>query len=545
MTPAEQDFRWDGLAKPEMLSQVRFAIQGWGARAGLPADLMSSVTLAAYEAMANAAAHAYQDDQQAPLTVRVSRDAGTVTVVVADRGRWRFAASSGPGGRGLLLMEALAQELTVTRSEAGTTVEMRWSMPADRAELAAVEVTEGAERSTDEDRLREVAAINDTALARLDTDALAQEMLARVRELLGVDTATVLQYDPAAEDLIATASSGIEQEVRQGVRIPFGLGFAGTVAAKQKPMVIERVDETTVLNPLLWEAGLRTLLGVPMLIGGRLTGVLHVGSRVRRSFTERDISLLQMAADRLALAIEAHVSRAERAAASALQRSLLPSRLPSGPGFDFAARYVPSATLDVGGDWYDVFSLPEDRVGIVIGDVSGHGLAAAVVMGRLRSALRAYALDNDSPAVVLDKLDRKANHFEAGTMATVAYGVIDIAEHRLRLSLAGHLPPVIAVPGEPSEFVDALPDPPIGFALSTRPRRCQVVDLPPGALACFYTDGLIERRDQPIDDGLATLRRIMVASSAEATCATLMSRFIGNQSLGDDVAVLVVHRTGS
>ena len=155
-------------------------------------------------------------------------------------------------------------------------------------------------------------------------------------------------------------------------------------------------------------------------------GVLHVGSFAPRSFGEYEIGLLQLAADRLALATQAQISHAERAAATALQRSLLPSRLPVVPEFDFAARYVPSAELGVGGDWYDVFALPGDRVGIVIGDVSGHGLSSAVIMGRLRSALRAYALDNDSPGVVLDKLDRKANHFEAGVMATVAYGIIDL-----------------------------------------------------------------------------------------------------------------------
>jgi serine phosphatase RsbU (regulator of sigma subunit) len=152
-------------------------------------------------------------------------------------------------------------------------------------------------------------------------------------------------------------------------------------------------------------------------------------------------------------------------------------------------------------------------------------------------------LDNDSPSVVLDKLDHKANHFEAGAMATVAYGVIDLAENRLRLCLAGHLPPVIAVPGKPTEFVDLAPDPPIGFDLRTRPRRCQTVDLPPGALVCFYTDGLIERRGEPIDAGLKALLGIVTVDRADAACARLMARFVGTQSLADDVAVFVVHRT--
>ena len=393
-----------------------------------------------------------------------------------------------------------------------------------------------------EDRLHGMEAITDAALARLDIDQMSEEMLLRVRDVLQVDTATVLQYDPASDHLVVTASSGIEEEVRQAVRIPFGLGFAGTIAATRQPLIIDHVDETTVLNSLLWEHGLQTMLGVPMLAGGRLAGVLHVGSRAPRSFDEHDIEMLRLAADRFALATQAEMSHAERAAATALQRSLLPTRLPVVPGFEFAARYVPSATFGVGGDWYDVFALPRDRVGIVIGDVSGHGLASAVVMGRLRSALRAYALDNDEPSVVLAKLDRKANHFETGAMATVGYGVIDLATNRMRLSLAGHLPPLLAAPGQSAEFVDLAPDPPIGFDLRARPRRTHAVDLPPGASVCFYTDGLVERREASIDDGLALLPKVVCADRAEITCARLMARFVGTQSLADDVAVLVAHR---
>jgi serine phosphatase RsbU (regulator of sigma subunit) len=493
--PPEATFRWEGPAHPAALDEVRGAVQDWGERTSLPADLLSTVTQATCDTMAGAA----QDARR--LTVSISRGDTTVTSIVSD-----------------------------TAAEQGTTVHMAWLAPS---------------REDTEDRLHGMEAITDPALAKLGIEEMSQEMLVRVRDVLQVDTATVLQYDPASEQLIATAASGIEEEVRQGVRIPFGLGFAGTVAATQKPVAIDHVDETTVLNPLLWEAGLHALLGVPMLAGGGLMGVLHVGSRGPRAFGEQDIELLQLAADRIALCAQAEITQAERAAATALQRSLLPARLPVVPGFDFAARYVPSATFGVGGDWYDVFPLPGNRIGIVIGDVSGHGLASAVVMGRLRSALRAYALDNDSPSVVLDKLDRKANHFEAGAMATVAYGVIDLESHQLRLCLAGHLPPLVAVPGQDAELLDLAPDPPIGFDLRTRQRGCHTVDIPPGASVCFYTDGLIERRDVPIDDGLALLPKVVTADRAEITCTRLMARFVGTQSLDDDVAVLVAHRTHS
>jgi serine phosphatase RsbU (regulator of sigma subunit) len=166
-------------------------------------------------------------------------------------------------------------------------------------------------------------------------------------------------------------------------------------------------------------------------------------------------------------------------------------------------------------------------------------------MGRLRSALRAYALDNEAPEVVMDKLDRKASHFEAGVMATVAYAVVDPAASRLTLCLAGHLRPVLARPGRPSVFVDAAVDPPIGFSLRGRRRRSYVVEMPPGATVCFYTDGLVERRDRPIDVGLDELLAAVAAVPSEQVCAELMTEFVEGQPTADDVALLVMHRTES
>ena len=554
-TSDEPDFRWSGPADPDTASEVRRAVQGWAARTGLPAELADALTLASYEAIANAVEHAYAGGEPGLLSVRIGRDEDDVVAVVSDHGTWRAPRAESLRGRGLALMEAMAKEMTVTRTDGGTTVELRWTttlesgaaLPAELPATLVMPTAQQAEPGEEdvENRLHGIEALTDPALARIDTDAMTQEMLSRLCEVLTVDTATVLLYDRAAEHLLATASVGIEEEVRQGVRVPYGYGFVGTIAATRLPLIVDHVDPTTVLNPLLWKAGLHALLGVPMMAGGELMGVLHVGSRERRPFTEHDISMVELAAERLALAIQAQVARAEHAAANALQRSLMPGQLPVVPGYDFATRYVPSATLGVGGDWYDVFSLPGNRIGIVIGDVSGHGLAAAVVMGRLRSALRAYALDNDAPSEVLDKLDRKAHHFEAGAMATVAYGVIDLDAHQLQFCLAGHLPPVIAAPGRTSAFADAPADPPIGFNLRGRRRREHLVDLPPGGLVCFYTDGLIERSGQPIDRGLEVLPRIVSPDRAEAVCAMLMARFVGADSLADDVAVLIAHRVES
>ena len=335
---------------------------------------------------------------------------------------------------------------------------------------------------------------------------------------------------------------GAEQHLIRPTRIPLRSGLAGRVAANRRATVTDQVDAAAVESPL-WENGITTLLAVPMVAGGTFVGVLRVGAGGDRTFSDLDVHLIQVAADRLALAVQAHTTDAENNATTALQRSLLPSRLPVVAGLDFAGRYVPGADLGVGGDWYDVFELAGGRIGIVIGDVAGHGFPAAVVMGRLRSALRAYALDNDAPEVVLDKLDRKASHFEAGVMATVAYAVVEPTGGRLTLCLAGHLRPVLAVPGRPSVFVDAVVDPPIGFSLRNRRRRSRVIEIPPGATVCFYTDGLIERRERPIDAGLTDLLHAVVAVPSESVCRGLMAEFVEGQPTADDVALLVMHRT--
>jgi putative methionine-R-sulfoxide reductase with GAF domain len=399
-----------------------------------------------------------------------------------------------------------------------------------------------AEHGDAADRLRRIEAVTDSALAELNTEKLLGELLLRVRELLGVDTATVLLLDASARQLVASAAVGIEQEVRQGVRIPVGRGFAGRVAAERQPVIIDHVDESTVVNPLLWERGLRVMLGVPLLAEGSLIGVLHVGSVTPQRFTDDDIHLLQMVADRIALAVRTQVSMVERAAAAALQRSLLPPVLPSVPGLEFAARYVPGSDTGVAGDWYDVFTLPGDRVAIVMGDVVGHGLPAAVVMGRLRSALRAYALDMDDPGEVLNKLDAKANHFEYGAMATVSYAVVDEGYERVRLALAGHLPPILAEPDAEAVLVESPVGPPIGFP---HHRRYSTTTFPlcPGGLLAFYTDGLVERRDSLIDTGLELLRDMVTPAHPETVCAQVMSTLVGTRLAQDDIALLAVRRT--
>ena len=391
-----------------------------------------------------------------------------------------------------------------------------------------------------QDRLRDIQSITDAALSRLDREEFLAELLDRTRAVLEADTAAVLLLDYPAGQLIAAAAAGLEEEVRQGVRIPAGQGFAGRIAAERKPVVLDRVDHTTVLNPILMAKGIHALLGVPLIAAGEVIGVMHVGSLTQRKFTEDDIELLQLAADRAAVAVQSLTAEADRVAALALQRSLVPSALPHVAGMHLAARFVPGSGV-VGGDWYDVFTLPSGELCAVVGDVAGSGLPAAVIMGRMRSALRAYALESHDPAEILGRLDRKMQHFEPGALATVLCAVFDPDLERVHISLAGHLPPVLACPGRPAALVEVQPDLMIGVA-SGATRRVTSVDLVPGALLCLYTDGLVERRGELLDLGFARLCQAIEPSSPDLACVRIMGALIGSESVRDDIALLVLRR---
>jgi phosphoserine phosphatase RsbU/P len=401
-------------------------------------------------------------------------------------------------------------------------------------------MTSNAGRGPVEARLRDIQTITDTALSRLDDQDFLAELVERVKAVLGTDTAAVLLLDRSSGSLTATAAAGVEEEVHQGVRIPVGRGFAGRIAAERQPVILDHVDHSTVMNPILMAKGIRALLGVPMVARGRVIGVMHVGSLTPRQFTTDDIDLLQLAADRAATAVQSLTARADRVAATALQQSLLPSALPVVKGAGVAARYVPGQGV-VGGDWYDVFTLPSGELCVVIGDVAGSGLPAAVVMGRMRSALRAYALRTVDPGKVLDRLDRKMQYFEPGALATVMYAVFDRSLDRVHIASAGHLPPVIATAGQPGALADVPGGLMIGVDSGTR-RRVTTVKVPPGALLCFYTDGLVERREFPLDEGLDRLCQVVTAEPPEAACASVMTAMVGAEPTRDDIALVVLRR---
>src|SRR5437660_2824859 len=272
------------------------------------------------------------------------------------------------------------------------------------------------------EHLRRVQAVTDAALAHLTVESLLDELLTRIRQLLSVDTAAVLLLDENDSELVATAAKGIEEEVEQGVRLPVGAGFAGRIAATGKPVVLEKVDHGRVLDPLLLRRGIHSMLGVPLTVDGKVIGVLHVGTLNLRRFTDEDVELLQLVADRIALAVHSRRQHQHRMIAETLQRSLLPDRFPRMEGIEIAGLYRPAEGGMVGGDWYDVFVLGSDSLWVVVGDIAGRGLPAAIAMARLRNAVRAMAFVDEVPSRTVSHGNDLVLHFDPRVLANVLIG---------------------------------------------------------------------------------------------------------------------------
>jgi len=390
--------------------------------------------------------------------------------------------------------------------------------------------------------LEAVQRVTDAALAYLSTEDLLGALLDRMREILNVDTAAVLMLEHDGRMLRARAAKGIEEEVEQGVRLPVGRGFAGRIAAERRPITILDVDHADVLNPLLREKGIRSLLGVPLLVAGRVIGVLHVGSLTTREFTDDDRDLLQLAADRAALAIDHAELYEQRRLTEALQRTLLPQELGGFPGTAVAARYLPAAQgTSLGGDWYDLFPLGGGRVGIAVGDVVGHGLPAAALMAQLRTTLRAYALDGHGPAEVIDRLNRMLAFLRPATMTTAVYLTLDPEHEALEAVSAGHLPPLVVAPDGTASYLEVPAGVALGVTRGARYRQ-ESYRIEPGSTVVLFTDGVVEVRGESLDVGLERLRRLAERGhpSVAALCDGIIDEMVTDGRPADDVALLAV-----
>ena len=408
-----------------------------------------------------------------------------------------------------------------------------------RAEL---ERAARAEAEAVADTIQKIQRVTDAALEHLAMDDLLRELATHIADIVQVDSAAIFLRGEGEEHLTVGAIVGLGEDRDGSLLVPVGETFAGQVAEGRDPMVIE--DATAVLqDPLLQGTGVRAMLGVPLIVEGRVSGVIQVATVSERRFTREDESLLQLVADRAALAVEhARLYARELGIVETLQRSLLPESLPQVPGLLTAARYMPGGPgADVGGDWYDAISLDGGRLGIAMGDVVGHGIGAAALMGQLRNALRAYALDGNSPAQVVEKLDRLVQNLEAGRMATLVYMVIAPDLGSVEFSSAGHLPPLVLGPDGKAAYLEGGRTLPLGVMPSAEYPQADA-ELEPGSTIVLYTDGLVEERGAPIDRGLEALKAAVAGGpiEPEALCDHIVSLLLASRPATDDIAVLAV-----
>jgi phosphoserine phosphatase RsbU/P len=233
--------------------------------------------------------------------------------------------------------------------------------------------------------------------------------------------------------------------------------------------------------------------------------------------------------------------RREQEIAQHLQRSLLSGELPAADGLEVEVAYRPAeAGIEVGGDWYDAFWLEdEESVGFVVGDVVGRGLEAAATMGQLRSAVRALAATGIGPAALLDALDAYASRHKVGQMATVVYAQLELASGRLIYACAGHPPPVLVGPDGPPRFLLGGRSTPLDIYTEDHQRADAGCVLSPGSSLLLYTDGLIERRSETLDEGMARLLEHLGQSRPADGLAGVLVDALYDSDQGDDVCVLV------
>ncbi|WP_327396542.1 SpoIIE family protein phosphatase [Streptomyces phaeochromogenes] len=484
-------------------------------------------------------------------------------------------------------------ELLVSGTVPGSSERRHWSINLYRVHSGSGRPIGIAWLGTDITSRR--AAAREAAQARRNL-ALLNEAGARIGNSLDLETTARELLDVAVPGFCDLASVDLYQGLLAGDETPPGLAdgsaemrrvaYASAVSdapfiSGPEPVNVGAVHHYAFNSPFAdalrtarpqsvaaEEGGLiQSTLAVPMVAHDTVVGLVQF-SRTKGSepFGERDSSLAVELASRAAVCIDnARLYRREHERALILQRSLLPPGDPEASGLDIACRYLPgNAATEVGGDWFDVIELPGHRTALVIGDVMGRGLRAAVAMGELRTAVRTLALLDLEPAEVLSALDEIARGL--GTpggvqqstrgarqsrdadlsevyLATCVYAVYDSVTRRCTFANAGHLPPVIVEPGESALMLDVPPGMPLG--VGGEPFEEVEVELPEGALLALYTDGLVESRDHPLDEGLQAFVGALTdpSSPLEDVCDHILNTLDTHHG-EDDIALLMARVQG-
>ncbi|MFI7501505.1 SpoIIE family protein phosphatase [Streptomyces sp. NPDC049687] len=441
----------------------------------------------------------------------------------------------------------------------GPTGEMRWLSLSCRAEPATVDQPEQVlgvvtatpvlRRSADDvSRIQWLTAALDDAVTVRD---VGRVVVAALREPLVADRVALaaLQDDRLMVTVLDPPQPAAWPEAwRSEWRTEWPDAPVRALPTLQAALRDGRMDlwsAGTALEPGLAGIGPGGLAVLPLPAKGRVAGVCLVGWDLPHEFVPEERSLLTATAALVGQALQrAHAHDAEQELATMLQRSLLPRRLPELPGGIAVARYLPARRgLQVGGDWYDVIALSEDRVALVIGDVQGHSAGAATIMGQMRTAVRAYAMEGHPPDVVVSHANRLLVGMETDLFATCCYAELDMEEGNTLFVRAGHLAPLLRHPDGGTEEVEVAGGPPLGI-LAEAEFPMTSVALAPGTVLALVTDGLVEAADLPLDEGMRRTRTSFAAADP-ADPGAMADALLGDAGRReDDVALLLLRYDG-
>lgn len=408
-----------------------------------------------------------------------------------------------------------------------------------------------------------LANVSESLSASLDTRQIADRLATLVTQDLA-DWACVYLVSPNGEMALAAlrhphaATQGLLTEIMGSFPVhPDDSSGPGRVLRSGKPELIASVPDallvTEATNPeyleMIQKLRLNAALVMPLAARGHVLGTLSLVRESEEPFAHTEFGLCEEIARRAGMALDnASLYERERLAAITLQRSLLPQALPTLPGAVCAARYVPGAAgTEVGGDWYDVIPLDEEMAVYVVGDVMGRGVAAAAIMGQLRSAVRAYSLDGHSPAEVIQRVDRMVNTLDDPPITTCVVARYNGQSRELEIATAGHLPPVLVHPGGRPEIINLDPGLPLGVGGATFQARR--LALPVGATLLLFTDGLVENPTQTVDEGFAKLSDAAAnavedgATAEQIADAILRQMRRDDEQDDDDTALLILTAT--
>ncbi len=417
----------------------------------------------------------------------------------------------------------------------------RAALTIDNARIYEAEQEARATAEREHGRTERLQRVTAALAASLTMEDVAQAVVQEAMQALtAVAGAVLLREGGEARVLVATGYP--DDVLRPGLRVPVGgpSPLAHVLRTGEELWLEEAEDWTRRFAPP--HEGLRAAgIGLPLRAGGEVVGAIGFRfGRDRRRFTPGDRGLARAMAGQCALALErVSLYEAERHTAAVLQRALLPAGLPPPASVRLDVRYLPAAGLRSGGDFYDAVELSDGRLSLVVGDVVGHGVEAAAVMGQLRSAWRASALEGADPATNARRLSRFAERLEGASVATVACAVL--AGPEMTYTSAGHPPPLLRRPDGSTEFLMDGRGPPL--AVSDDAYRTGRIVLEPGSLVLLYTDGVIERH-RDLERGMAELAELVAGGSDDpGEVLARVASAVGPEP-ADDCALLALRVPG-